>query len=457
MANLLQIGDVLSLRAGGTCKVEKFLGGGGQGEVYLVRQGGNPYAVKWYFPAYLPKDPQLAHRIETLINDGSVSDKFLWPLDIVTTAMRAGWGYVMPLRPDTYVGITDLEWPEKHPKYIKASYRFLARTCDELVKNLRDLHLKGFCYVDLNPGNVFLKKSGQGDIRICDLDNVCYENDNNAVVDGVLQYMAPEVMLGKVKPSVKSDKHSLSVVLFHIFMQHHPLEGRAIFRYDTYEDAIPEIIGKSPVFIFDERNRSNYALAIGEVPNKQEAVLGGARAIPRWKHLPGYLKDLFTKAFTVGLHDPNARITEGEWRAAFIRLYDSAFPCPVCKNEVVYDPVRLNPDGTSKFICPFRGCHVTLPYRMRLVGNKVIVLIPDTTLYPHHIDQKKPFDFSSPVGQVVVHPAIANKLGLKNLSNLSWKVTYPNGDVATVDSGRGIGIDPNITIDFGPSTGEIRL
>ena len=455
MATLLLPGDVLSLRNGGSCTVEQLLGGGGQGEVHLVRMNGRQFAVKWYFPSYLSKDHHLAERIDALIDHGSVSDRFLWPLDKVSSPRRVAWGYVMDLRPDTYVGLSDLKWPRGHPRYIPAGYRFLAKTCDELVEQLRSLHLSGFCYVDLNPGNVFIAKTGVGGVRICDLDNVCFDNDNNAVVTGADGYMAPEVKLGTSSPNVKSDRHSLAVVLFETFMLHHPLVGRSQFLYDTYDDAIPEIFGRNPVFIFDEQNKSNYAVGFGEIPDRQEAGLAGARAIPRWAHLPGYLKQLFTRAFTDGLRDPNARVTEGEWRGAFMRMYDSAFPCPMCGNEVLYDVERVKANGTF-FSCPFKGCQVAMPYRIRVVGNRVVVLNPDTLLFPHHIDSLKLFDFKTPVAEVVRHPTKPGTYGLRNRSNLAWQVRTESGS-AVVESGKSVSIEANVKINFGPSEGEIRL
>jgi len=452
MAGLLLPGDVLSLRGGGQCKVVKLLGGGAQGEVYLVSQGAQELALKWYLPTYLPKDPELAERLGALIDHGPISDRFLWPLDFVKAAGKSGWGYLMPLRPGEYVGIVDLKWGANHPQYIQRSYRFLAQMCDDLVANMQRLHLAGFCYVDLNPGNIFISKSGTGGVRICDLDNVCFANANNAVVTGVAGFMAPEVMQGLVKPNVNSDRHSLAVVLFDIFMVHHPLVGRAQFLYDTYDDAMPYLFGSHPAFIFDDSDRSNYALSYDEHGDRAEADLAGARAIARWNHLPGYLRDLFVKAFTVGLKEPNARVTEGEWRRAFLRMADSAFPCPGCGNEVLYDPDRL-----AAFQCPFKGCDVTLPYRIRLNGNRVVMLNLDTALFPHHIDPKRQFDFSTPVAQVLRHPNRPGRLGLKNLTEVAWKAEDEAGRVVAVDSGRSVGIESNLTVDFGLSKGVIRL
>lgn len=63
-------GQVLQTERGRQCHVERFLGSGGQGEVYQVRVEGQPYALKWYFPHYLPQDPDLWERLEAAIGKG---------------------------------------------------------------------------------------------------------------------------------------------------------------------------------------------------------------------------------------------------------------------------------------------------------------------------------------------------------------------------------------------------
>ena len=43
------------------CTAEKFLGGGGQGEVYRADLGGQKVALKWYFPAQATPEEMEIH------------------------------------------------------------------------------------------------------------------------------------------------------------------------------------------------------------------------------------------------------------------------------------------------------------------------------------------------------------------------------------------------------------
>jgi hypothetical protein len=62
------------------CTAEKFLGGGGQGEVYRADLGGQKVALKWYFPAQATAEQRAA--LDILIKKGPPSDKFLWPSEL---------------------------------------------------------------------------------------------------------------------------------------------------------------------------------------------------------------------------------------------------------------------------------------------------------------------------------------------------------------------------------------
>src|SRR5947209_7413303 len=86
-----------------TLEVEKFLGGGGQGEVYLARGAGRAFALKWYYPA--SATPEQRQALEQLVKSGAPSEKFLWPIELCEEKGVTGYGYVMPLRDARYKGI----------------------------------------------------------------------------------------------------------------------------------------------------------------------------------------------------------------------------------------------------------------------------------------------------------------------------------------------------------------
>src|SRR2546430_3103425 len=107
MSETLKPGQSVRTQSSGLeCRVEKFLGGGGQGEVYRATLSGQPVALKWYFPASATADQRAG--LETLVRRGAPTDKFLWPIELAVAPGVHGFGYVMQLRPERYKGIVDL-------------------------------------------------------------------------------------------------------------------------------------------------------------------------------------------------------------------------------------------------------------------------------------------------------------------------------------------------------------
>src|ERR1043165_3339059 len=95
MSELLGQGQMIPTDSGGTCRVEKFLGGGGQGEVYQASWEGKDYALKWYFPE--TANPKQLQALQALVQKGRPSARFLWPIELVSSGGPQGFGYLMPL------------------------------------------------------------------------------------------------------------------------------------------------------------------------------------------------------------------------------------------------------------------------------------------------------------------------------------------------------------------------
>jgi len=196
------------------CTVEQFLGGGGQGEVYRAKLGGDVVALKWYFPASATPEQRAA--LETLVRIGPPNAKFLWPMELASAASVPGFGYIMPLRESRYKGIVDLM-----KRRIEPTFRALTTAGLDLSHSYLQLHAEGLCYRDISFGNVFFDPDS-GDVLICDNDNVTVDGKGQAGILGTPRFMAPEVVRGETLPSTQTDLFSLAVLLFYMLMVHHP-------------------------------------------------------------------------------------------------------------------------------------------------------------------------------------------------------------------------------------------
>ncbi len=420
-----------------SCTVERFLGGGGQGEVYRADLGGRAVALKWYFPASATREQRST--LETLIEKGSPDDKFLWPLELASAQGVPGFGYIMPLREPRYKGIVDLM-----KRRIEPSFRALATAALDLSHSFLQLHAKGLCYRDISFGNVFFDPD-TGEILICDNDNVTVDGKDIGGVLGTPRFMAPEVVRGGVSPSIQTDLFSLAILMFYMLMMHHPLEGQKELEIKCFDlPAMTKLYGTEPVFIFDPDDDSNRPVR----PHHDNAL-------EFWPIYPQFLRDLFIKAFTDGIRDPqNGRVRESEWRAAMVRLRDSIVYCADCGAENFYDIDALKASGGRPGSCWACGREIRLPPRIRL-GKKIVMLNHDTQLFLYHVSEAM-YDFSQPIAEVTQHPKDPSIWGLKNLSGEKWVITTADGSMKDVDPGRNVRLAADTTINFGKVEGTIR-
>lgn len=441
MNQLLTPKQTVRLESSGvTCKVGQFLGGGGQGEVYRATLGGQSVALKWYFPD--SATPQQRIALETLVKKGPPTERFLWPMELASAAGVAGFGYVMPLRESRYKGIVDLM-----KRRIEPTFRALATAGLDLAHSYLQLHSQGLCYRDISFGNVFFDP-GTGEVLICDNDNVAVDGEATGGIVGTPRFMAPEVVCDKGRPSTQTDLFSLAVLLFYMFMVHHPLEGKKETEIKCLDlPAMTKLYGTEPVFIFDPQDRSNEP-----VPGYHD------NALAFWPIYPQFLRDLFTEAFTDGIRDPqNGRVRESEWRAAMVRLRDAQLYCAQCTAQNFYDGGALKAAGGKLRPCWSCRSDLQVPPRIRLGKNAIVMLNHDTRLFPHHVDDQKLYDFSQPVAEVTRHPTDPRIWGLKNLSDEKWVCTTAEGTVKDVPPGRSVTLVVGTKIHFGKTEGAIRL
>lgn len=440
MDQLLKPNQTVYTEASGMpCQVEQFLGGGTQGEVYRASLGSSAVAVKWFFPDYLKADSGLRERLESAIKYGPPNETFLWPMELASAQGVPSFGYVMALRESRFSGIGDML-----RRRVEPSFRALATAGFELADGYWQLHAKGLCYRDINHGNVFFDPDS-GEVRICDNDNVDV-NGRQGFIDGTPRFMAPEIVRGEAMPSADTDLFSLSVLLFYMLMLNHPLDGAKEYAIHAFDlPAMRKVYGTEPLFIFDPSDDSNRP-----VPGYHD------NAIVFWRTYPGFLRDLFTRAFTDGIRDPKSgRVRETEWRGAMVRLRDSIIYCPQCGSENFYDASALNAGGEAPHCWSCKN-DVPVPPRMR-VGKNVVMLNHDTKLYPHHVDDTRMYDFTAPVGEVVQHPNNPRVWGLKNLTRVKWVATLADGTVKDVQEGQSVTLTVGTKLQFGKTEGEIRF
>lgn len=438
MEHLLKIGETLAMPNNRKCVIGAFLGSGTQGEVYRVKVGKDEYALKWYFKTAATKE--LYNSLSDIVRKGAPTNSFLWPLELIKVdSTKNSFGYLMNLRPKEYENLSG--WATMR---FKMDFREQINACLQLAKSFHYLHSKGWSYQDISFGNIFINPKN-GNILICDNDNVTVSGKTVGNVLGTPRFMAPEIVTNVAKPSMLTDQYSLAILLFYILMMSHPLEGEkeaAIKCFDM--PAMNKIYGEEPVFIFDPEDSSNRP--VKGIHNN---------AIICFEIYPEFIKDLFIKGFTKGLKDPNSRIRESQWQQAFMTLLDSIIYCQVCGNESFYDKKKYEKEGKLKCCSPKCRSDITVPAKITINGRSVM-LNSNSILYRRHIDTVDESGLSEEVvGQVVQNPNNPNVWGIKNMSRESWTYTNANNQLFEVPSGKSVSIKSGTKINFPKVVGEI--
>jgi DNA-binding helix-hairpin-helix protein with protein kinase domain len=407
--------------------VDELLGAGGQGEVYLAHVDGLPFALKWYHRHYVEIDTGLRSRLERAVQRGAPTADFLWPFDLVEIEGSGSFGYFMPLRGANFVGMRDLIAPP--PRRVELNLAKRAQLCLQIAHSFHELHASGFCYQDINFGNIFFDPA-TARILICDNDNVNVDGAE-ASIYGTRKFMAPEVVRREALPSSRTDLYSMAVLFFYTLLGWHPLDGRREHELGLMNaEAELQLYGSAPIFLFDPVTHTN-----GPVPGFHDAI------VARWESLPGAVRALFIRAFTTGLHDPETRVLETQWRTALSMVPGAVHACAGCGFEHVAE-IRGG-QASTRTVC--LACAAPLPPPLFLIiGQQAERLAVGETV-------------RDGVARIEAHPTRPELTGLRNLGGETWRAGLPDGSAHQVPPGQAVRLLPGIRIDFGNATGQIVL
>lgn len=408
----------------GGIEIRRLIGEGSQGVVFEATfPTGEVSALKWYHEH--TATPLQWESIADLVERGAPDPRFLWPETLVRSPDSSGFGYLMPLRPQSFASLVDLLTAK-----VDVPFTIVCRLCMELADCFLILHSQGLCYRDISFGNVFFDPE-TGVPMICDNDNVGIDGVGPVSVLGTRRFMAPEVVRREASPSTDTDLYSLAVLLFYILMTGHPLIGKRELEFDCWDETTESILfGSDPLFVFDpedDRNVPSPSLH-GSVSNY-------------WGLYPRFMRALFIQAFTTGLTDPkNGRVRESVWRTALGRLRGCILRCEQCAKENFADP-----EG-GPINCWFCGRSVSYPLWLRVGGN-LVALGNSSRVLGHDLKQNR--DMSTLVAEVTTHPQRAGLYGLTNCTADSWSAVLPSGENREIDPGRSIRLRSGTELSIG--------
>jgi len=324
--------------------------------------------------------------------------------------------------------------------------KILSRISYLLALAIDTIHVSGLAYCDINLGN-FMVNTENGDIVICDNDNVVI-NNSNVSVKGVWEFMAPEVALGTSHPNTETDRYSLAVILFYLWMWEHPMDGKKTLNIYSWDiPAKKKFYAFEPVFVFNPDNKSNDSSGVKELDT----------CVKRWERMcPPIVKEMFTTVFTRGIKDSSYRIQLIDWQRVFLELIANDILCPKCNSINVWD-------GKQEIFNCF-NCKSEIPFYFYLSVDhgynsfSYIIVAPEATIKKHHINIINFNETSNDVlGIIEEHPNDSRASILRNKTKKTWKYKDGQGNEYTIEPEQARALIPNCEIIIESVSLKVRV
>lgn len=256
----------LGLTLVGRYKIEKLIGKGGMGRVYLATQLplGRPVAVKILSPEFQRKDPQFVRRF---FLEAATAARLNHPNSITI------YDYGETERGELFIA---MEFLKGRPlsRVLAAEGAFSAERAlhvtVQMVRALREAHAKGIIHRDLKPGNIMLLDEGDdadfakvldfGLVKLFNAPGVerqrfeelgpeaeVGELTRAGMFLGSPKYMSPEQIQGRdLDP--RTDIYSLGIIMFQMLAGRVPFRGASSVEiiYKHVNEAVPPIHELNP-------------------------------------------------------------------------------------------------------------------------------------------------------------------------------------------------------------------
>lgn len=372
------------------------IGEGTEGIVYMTTD--HKSAVKLYKNPNDMNDPERLLRIGLIVErynptldhlTGKYWDNlFCWPDAVV---VEPSLGFRMKLIPKNFK-FTNKKEKKSSWFVLKIPRNILHRERPEelgvwlnylqiailIARGIRRLHSAGLAHSDISDNNILIDPS-TGSAFFIDMDGLVVPGVHPPKVLGTPTFVAPEVITGKELPSIKTDLHSLAVLIYQLLLLRHPLKGPKVHTNTSAEAGDILEMGAKALFIEHPIDHSN---------RPREPFIG-------FNTLGPYISELIKRAFIDGLHDPNKRPTAMEWESALVNTTNILYPCEDKRCEfkwfVIHDMSRIQCPH-----CGWRQSSVCIPilnfYREEppKIGvfnreKRLLIVWNNQSLYPWHI------------------------------------------------------------------------
>ncbi|MCS7265588.1 MAG: hypothetical protein NZ805_12230 [Armatimonadetes bacterium] len=325
---------------------------GGEGAVYFSVDG--KFAVKIYHRPRPEKEQLLQYVMRLFSKLPPEQERFILPplalIESVDGQRRVG--FVMRRVPPNYQELVRFIL---NPVCAAEQFR-QGKTWSHYLKVARSianaivvLHGKGCAHSDIHFRN-FLVNLDEGDAVMLEIDGVVVAGFLPPQVAGMIGFMAPEILTQGEKPSERTDRHSLAVLILHTLLFRNVM--LPLIDYDDDPNKSEEL-GWGQYALFSEHPKDNR-----HRPRNLGLPLYRRGALS-YRILTPALQRLTERALIDGLRNPELRPSSRECEEALATAYDELWGCWQCRQYFPY-PYWLHP--VQRRACPFCGERCRPPY-----------------------------------------------------------------------------------------------
>lgn len=431
--------------------IGKKLGAGGVAKVYKAcRLSDKKECV---FKEYVPSPESrrmhnaIKRNIQNLMNNPLKEDdgktplqSFIGPLDkdsLIELPQSKGFGYVMELvDTKSFLPVPNLWHRDAYPDAL-----IICKACINIAHLFRRVHFKGWCYKDINEGNVYINNK-TGEIRIIDCDNISVQTTKT--IKGTDGYMAPEVYVTS-KPDTYTDYFSMAVLFYRLLVGGYPMDGKKTRQYLlknnlSVKEAASTIYGSMAVFAFDPKDDSN---EIRKLVDPLNPLLYEIQT-KRWNRLPSEIQRTFCQTFSTGLTNTNRnkRATDIDWMRTFKTLQATGLvkckcgklnfgdkqekvECNFCKAKLPQPPVNPPISTAELTTVTFKARRDIAPTHLDIVAKR-----------KQQLQGKAIYAGLNEGWMRIEYSKSKNMLSAVNLSNYTWTISDGRNKKACAPGGR---------------------
>jgi eukaryotic-like serine/threonine-protein kinase len=252
-------------------RIEKKLGAGGMGEVYLARD--------------LQLDRLVAFKIlpQEFVSDRQRLSRFIREAKAACVVSHPGVAHIYEIGEERGIHFIAMEYIEGETLAARMSRQALSHNeivqiSQQIADALNEAHSKGIIHRDIKPANIMITPSGRVKLVDFGLAKVAKNKEELSslvstatqtelgIVMGTLPYMSPEQLLGRVVDH-RTDFFSLGVVLYQLATASLPFQG------NTAAEVADAILHKKPEPVNDinDQVRPELGKTISKLLAKQPA------------------------------------------------------------------------------------------------------------------------------------------------------------------------------------------